>query len=541
MADFGEILESIGDFGLFQKLLLFAFCFPNLFLPFQLASLVFNHADTNHHCNTDWILQVGPNLTKEEQLNLTLPRLPDGSFSPCEMYVPVDWDLSAIREYGLNKTTTCTDGWVHNDTIYEATIVTDFDLVCGNTNLFRGAQTIFLAGVLVGAVLFGTFSELFGRKRATQIPVVLMLIFSLLIYTVTGLSPNFYVYLASQFIVGVALGGFRINGIILATEWTGVAQRSYASCLSQVLAALGQVVFLAVVHYVRDWRLDQFIMAGPLVFVVIYIWFIPESARWLLVRGRTTDAKKVIQKAAAINKRTFPDSLVEKVLNEKPIEREGIKILFSSRVLRKYFLTITFVWCALNLHSYYSLSLNVGKFGLDIFLNQLIFGASEIPVHFICMWSLETVGRKASLMGALIVGGSLCLLTLAVPQTKTFSIAIAALATCGRFLTGGVCNVYIQELFPTSIRQTATGLGSTAARAASMLSPVVNMLEIYHFTIPTLVFGSLALVSGITAFLLPEIRRTELPSSTEEAKGKRRPKMTNPGPGDCEDITATKL
>ncbi|XP_073705799.1 solute carrier family 22 member 13-like [Garra rufa] len=537
MADFGEILESIGDFGLFQKLLLFALCFPNLFLPFQLASLVFNHADTNHHCNTDWILQVGPNLTKEEQLNLTLPRLPDGSFSPCEMYVPVDWDLSAIQEYGLNKTTTCTDGWVHNDTIYEATIVTDFDLVCGNTNLFRGAQTIFLAGVLVGALLFGPFSESFGRKRATQIPVVLMLIFTV----VTGLSPNFYVYLASQFIVGVSVGGFRINGIILATEWIGVAQRSYAACLSQVLAASGQVVFLAVVYYVRDWRLDQFIMAGPLASVVIYIWFIPESARWLLVRGRATDAKEVIQKAAAINKRTFPDSLVEKVLNEKPVKREGIKILFASRVLRKYFLTITFAWCALNL-AYYSLSLNVGKFGLDIFLNQLIFGASEIPVHFICMWSLETVGRKASLMGALIVGGSLCLLTLVVPQSNY--IAIAALATCGRFLmnaAGSVCNIYIQELFPTSIRQTAMGLGTTAARAASMLSPVVNMLEIYHFTIPTLVFGSLALVSGITAFLLPETRRTELPSSTEEAEGKRRPKMTNPGPGDCEDINATKL
>ncbi len=54
-----------------------------------------------------------------------------------------------------------------------------------------------------------------------------------------------------------------------------------------------------------------------------------------------------------------------------------------------------------------------------------------------------------------------------------------------------------------------------------MLAPVVNMLEIYHFTIPTLVLGSLALASGITAFLLPETRRTELPGSTEEAEGKR--------------------
>jgi len=69
--------------------------------------------------------------------------------------------------------------------------------------------------------------------------------------------------------------------------------------------------------------------------------------------------------------------------------------------------------------------------------------------------------------------------------------------------------------------QTATGLGSTAARAASMLSPVVNLLEIYHFTIPTVVIGSLALASGIMAFLLPETRRTDLPDSTEAAEGLR--------------------
>jgi len=41
----------------------------------------------------------------------------------------------------------------------EKVFVLQFDLVCENTNIFRGAQTIFFAGVLVGAVLFGPFSE----------------------------------------------------------------------------------------------------------------------------------------------------------------------------------------------------------------------------------------------------------------------------------------------------------------------------------------------------------------------------------------------
>lgn len=54
-------------------------------------------------------------------------------------------------------------------------------------------------------------SSRFGRKRATQIPVVLMFIFS----GASGLSPKFYLYLASQFLVGMGYGGYRLNAVIL--------------------------------------------------------------------------------------------------------------------------------------------------------------------------------------------------------------------------------------------------------------------------------------------------------------------------------------
>ncbi|XP_030630549.1 solute carrier family 22 member 13 [Chanos chanos] len=518
MADFGEILRAVGDFGLFQKLLLFGLCFPNLLLPFHLASLIFNQADTGHHCNTDWILRIDANLSIEEQLNLTVPWLQDGSFSSCEMFIPVDWDISAIREHGLNETTSCTSGWVHYDSIYESTIITDFDLVCENGNAVGLAQTVFMAGILVGSLLFGPFVESFGRQRATQIPVVLMVIFTV----VTGLSPNFYMYLVSQFIVGISYGGYRVNCIVLATEWIGVKKRSYASFLTQVLGGVGQAVLAGIIYFVRNWRIAQFVMAAPIAVVACYIWFVPESARWLLDRGKTEEAKKLILKAAAINKRTIPDSILMKLTNDKPVERGGIKSLFASPILRRYFLYLTFGWCALNL-SYYCLSLNVGKFGLDIFVTQLIFGLTEVPAHLICLWLLEAGGRKLVLMSTLLVGGFVCLLILAVPQDS--AIAITVLATAGRFLmngAGSVCNIYVQELFPTSIRQTAAGLGATATRVAGMLSPPLNLLEVYHWTIPTLVFSTLSLIGGALAFLLPETRRKELPDSTEEAEGRRK-------------------
>lgn len=53
----------------------------------------------------------------------------------------------------------------------------------------------------------------FGHKRAVQIPVVLMAIFT----ATTGLCPNVYLYLESLFILGIGYGGYRLNCVILGT------------------------------------------------------------------------------------------------------------------------------------------------------------------------------------------------------------------------------------------------------------------------------------------------------------------------------------
>lgn len=57
---------------------------------------------------------------------------------------------------------------------------------------------------------------------------------------------------------------------------------------------------------------------------------------------------------------------------------------------------------------------------MNVFLTQLIFGASELPAHILCIWLLEALGRRVMLMSTLLIGGFSCILILAVPEGKAF-------------------------------------------------------------------------------------------------------------------------
>ncbi|PKU35856.1 solute carrier family 22 member 13-like [Limosa lapponica baueri] len=267
MAEFGDFISAVGKFGLYQKLLVLFLSLPLLLSAFQIIGQVFMVVDVPHHCNTSWIRAVGPNLTEEEQLNLTLPRDADGSYEQCSMYSPVDWDLNSIMAYGLNATEKCSSGWVY-PSAQPPSLLTEFDLVCDRKDLNDISQSVYMVGLLLGAMIFGPLSDRIGRRPIFLISLLLQGLFGVGIAFV----PHFYVYMAFRCVAGASVSGILITDLALATEWVGVSYRPKAVLISHCFLAIGQMILAGLSYGIRNWRLLEIAGSAPIFAFFFYIW-----------------------------------------------------------------------------------------------------------------------------------------------------------------------------------------------------------------------------------------------------------------------------
>lgn len=129
---------------------------------------------------------------------------------------------------------------------------------------------------------------------------------------------------------------------------------------------------------------------------------------------------------------------------------------------------------------YYGFSLNVGSFGLNIFLNQFIFGIVEIPAILSNFVLTQRLGRRLSQAGFLFFGGAACLLILAIPKGTEFCMLFLLFDIFFHFFFNMDCCIQFSDL-PLVVTVIAV-LGKYSA-SASFSTAYVYTPELYPTTL----------------------------------------------------------
>uniref|UniRef100_A0A8B9EYW9 Solute carrier family 22 member 7 n=1 Tax=Amazona collaria TaxID=241587 RepID=A0A8B9EYW9_9PSIT len=305
-------------------------------------------------------------------------------------------------------------------------------------------------------------------------------------------------------------------------EWVDIQHRTFSGILTSIFWSIGNMLLAMVAYLVREWHWLLVAVTGPCLLSIVCLWWVPESARWLIANGQVKQAHRNLLRCARMNGRkdftVSPEALRKMATDKKPGGSYSYISLFRTPVLRKISLCSGAVWFGVAF-SYYGMSMNLTGFGLNMYLSQFVFGVIEIPAKIIMYVLVNRVGRRQSQAWSLILTG------------LSFTSLRSIVAIMGKGFSESAFTtvfLYTSELYPTVLRQNGMGYTSFVARLGGALAPLVFLLDEVWRSLPEVTYCGVAVCCGSVAFLLPETLNVCLPEGIEDVEKTHAPESMPP-------------
>ncbi|XP_050677874.1 organic cation transporter protein-like isoform X2 [Leptidea sinapis] len=465
-----------------------------------------------------WLQQALPEDPVERRCSARVPRGPDcGDFS------------SELRR--------C-DTWMYGS---RDTIVAEFNLACQEWKRTL-VGTVHNMGMLVSVILLGYVSDRWGRKVALVLSSTLVGV----IGTMKAFSVSYEMYIIVEFLETVAGASGFPAAYIITIELLGQDKRVLTTAFLGIMLVLGGISFALLAKTFHYWRTFILVVYPPSVLFISYIYFLPESIRWLLSKGRKAEAVKIIMKAAKMNKVTLSEDLMRQLTEEEKVKTEEqqkteqkslwLQILKSPVIMSRlaicswWWITCTFV--------FYGLAINSVSLAGDKYTNYILVVSVEVIAVVTNALVLDRIGRKRTLLIAYLVCGLSCIAIAFVPADLPWLVTVLYLL--GKIAITQAFNgiyMYTSELFPTHARHSLLGFCSMVGRIGSIVAPQMPLLAIYVEWLPSVLFGSAALLAASLMLTTPETLNVRLPDTIQEAEEIGLKPRAAPPPKTCDTDT----
>ena len=353
-----------------------------------------------------------------------------------------------------------------------------------------------LAGTVIGSIIWGWLADIYGRKATILLSAVMFVGTS-----ICGAMPSLAWNVGMCFMMGVAAGGMLPVTYALLAEMMPSKHRGWSLVLVGGLGAVGGYFaasgFSALLQPFFGWRILWVLNLPTGLSLVLLGSFIPESAKFLLSRGRAEEARRVMERFGSKARKTRPAELIalERGPSVALTGRAFFGKLFALSLAAICFSLINFgllLWLPADL---------IAK-GYSVGLSSELLAESALiafPTVFVVAYLYSRWSTKWSIVAALGVtlAGLAGVLRLEFAGSGS-PVPPVALLIIGTNALIAMLLPYTAESFPLRIRGRTTGTVAACTKAGGMFAQLMALFAL----VPPLGLVSLIIIVPTIAALI---------------------------------------
>jgi sugar porter (SP) family MFS transporter len=387
-----------------------------------------------------------------------------------------------------------------------------------------------LLGTFIGALFAGIPGDRLGSRDSLKI-VGLMYVVSALGCALCWNIESFYVF---RFIGGLAIGASSVLAPVYISELAPAERRGTLTGLFQFNIVFGILLAyasnLAVDQLAAGadwWRVKLGIAAAPAILFALLMYTIPQSPRWLALRGRLDEARASLRRVGIDDTES---RLVEFARANDQARLNAGERLFVAAHRKPIVLAILLAMfnqlSGINAILYYlnDIFAAAGFQGTASSWPPVIVAAANLLATVIALSVIDRFGRKKLLLvGALGTAAALAVAAFifGTGQGKEYLLyVLIVFISFFAFSQGAVIWVYLAEIFPTPVRARGQALGSATHWGMNAL--IAQLFPMVAATTQGLPFGFFSVCMLLQFFVVlaifPETRRVELESMDRALK-----------------------
>jgi putative MFS transporter len=354
-----------------------------------------------------------------------------------------------------------------------------WELGPGQMSQLAVASTI---GIIVGVIPSGIMADRIGRKRV----LIAGMSVSTVLTFACALAPSIGWLVALRFLAGLGMGAMFPLPYSMMSELVGSGWRGRATGIMDSLLSVGYFISpllgaLVIPNMAPDvgWRV-LFVLGGlPVVYVFILARYLPESPRWLEIKGRREEAERTLRDIEQEVERQYGQPLPP-VGTITPVTISKERVPVSTLWQPEYRKRTIMAWLVLGttFFMFYAIQIfmptvvvQMGFSMTSAFLITAIIVGASIPGKFLESWLVEVWGRKPVIISFTAIA-VVCAFIFGFLESLVPVLIVGVIMSFFGIGANPAVKVYIAENYPTRVR--ATGVATTEAAGrliAGVLAP----------------------------------------------------------------------